>query len=265
MSDLRREMGLIVVDDKAMRVVDRVEMGDIIHLTHKTEISTKTEILDIDINILFEDDHLAVVEKPAGIAVLPTKNHYTKSLKNALAKQWGEFVYRPVNRLDRDTSGLMIVAKSTLAHSKLVKGGIKISRHYLALLGGETSDLQDSGTIDANIDRLSDESMKRVVRETGQTAISHFAILARFDTFALAEFVLETGRTHQIRVHAEHIGHPLLGDKLYGGNLDKITRQALHSHSVQFTHPITGEMMQYECPLPDDMQSLLDTNQVCHR
>ena len=243
-SRLRKRMGLIEVNNKACRIVDNIEKDSIFSIY--LEDDNKREIIpykDIDINILYEDDDLAVIDKPANLAVISTREHFGKSLENVLAAKWGEFVYRPVNRLDRDTSGLMIVAKNQLAHSYLSKE--HINRKYLALCDGV---FEGESVIDAKIDRKEGSIMERCVKDTGKEAITYYKVLKTFSSYSLVELTLKTGRTHQIRVHMAYINHPLLGDGLYNKNAKKETvldngfvlkRQALHSSYLSFIQPIT--------------------------
>ena len=240
-SRLRKKMGLILVKDKPLRIVDKINKGDIITITLDDQKIEPVQKANIPIKIVYEDDDLAVIDKQAGLAVINTRSHYGSSLENALANIWGDFVYRPVNRLDRDTSGLMIVAKNQLAHSIL--NSAHIERRYQALVSGS---LFGEGVIEAPIDRESNSIIKRCVKDTGKYAKTIYKVIKNYSSYTQVELVLETGRTHQIRVHMAYIGHPLLCDGIYNENakdvvLDngfKLQRQALHSAYIKFEHPI---------------------------
>ena len=240
-SRLRKKMGLIQVNSVPKRIVDKVKENDVISIVLEDQEIKHIDPINISINIIYEDEDLAVINKQAGLAVINTRRHYGESLENALANLWGDFVYRPVNRLDKDTSGLMIIAKNQLAHSVL--NDAHIEKKYLALVEGL---LDGEGDIIAPIDRESDSIIKRCVRETGKYAETHYRVIKQYSTYTLVELTLKTGRTHQIRVHMAHIGHPLLADGIYNGGkstavLDNgyiLNRQALHAYYLKFEHPI---------------------------
>ena len=245
---LRKSLGLVRKlvggEEKPIRLVDILLKGESIRIYLVDENVTPIPKYDIPINIVYEDEDIAVIDKTAGLAVIPVKAHYGKCLANALANIWGDFVYRPVNRLDRDTSGLMIVAKNQLAHSKLALK--RIHRQYVALCSG-TFEGEKSGEINLPIKRVGN-SMRRGVDASGDEAITRYEILKQYQDYFSAKFVLETGRTHQIRVHISHLGYPLCCDKLYNPNPQNIIcpngklldRQALHSCKLEFIHPISG-------------------------
>ncbi|MCR5668194.1 MAG: RluA family pseudouridine synthase [Lachnospiraceae bacterium] len=228
--------------------------------------------------VVYEDEDILVVNKPAGLPIHPSQNHYEDSLANAVMayyKEQGEnFVFRCINRLDRNTSGLTLIAKNMLSSAILSQDVMKrdIHRTYLALVerkGQEKTkvaqQLPDSGTIEAPIARVEGSTILREVNfETGDYALTKYWKLADFEDATLLKLQLGTGRTHQIRVHMSYIGHPLLGDDLYGnGTYQKIdsegkpiilNRHALHSYRLEFTHPITGEAMDLKADLPADMK-----------
>lgn len=218
----------------------------------------------MDLNIVFEDEDILVVNKPPFLPIQPSIGHYEHTLGNAVVAYYDAqgipFVYRCVNRLDRNTSGLVVIAKN-MASSAILYDEMKsrrIHRTYLTVVHGQIS---KAGTIDAPIKRRTASLIERCVDlEDGQRAVTHYSPVSyqpSNDTTALT-VNLETGRTHQIRVHMAYIGHPVVGDSLYGDRQsDYITRQALHSLKLEFMHPITRETLHFEAPLPDDIRSLL--------
>ena len=250
---LRKSLGLVCAIENGreipIRLVDNLSAGESFCIYLVDEDIAPIPKYDIPINIVYEDEDVAVIDKTAGLAVIPVKAHYGKCLANALANIWGDFVYRPVNRLDRDTSGLMIVAKNQLAHSRLSVE--HIHREYVALCSGVFSG-EKSGEINLPIKRIGD-GMRRGVDESGDEAITHYEILEQYKDYFSAKFVLKTGRTHQIRVHISHMGYPLCCDKLYNPNPQSIIcpnsrcldRQALHSCKLEFIHPISGKAMEF--------------------
>ena len=263
---LKKELGLVCVNDKPVFVTAKVKSGDKIKVILK-ENPSKIDPYDCFVDIIYEDEDIAIINKNAGIAVIATNAHYGKSLMNALANVWGDFVFHPVNRLDKGTSGVMIVAKNALSHSILSariaedkqKIQKNVQREYLALVHNFGDILTGEGEIVADIGIPFGNSLVRgVVCEGGKYAKTYYKVLQSCEQFSLVRLVLATGRTHQIRVHMSHIGHPLLGDDLYGGKLDLIGRPALHSEKISFCHPITGEKMEFIAPLPDDMCEITD-------
>ncbi len=223
--------------------------------------------------MVYEDEDILVVNKPAGLPIHPSQNHYEDSLANAVMayyKEQGEnFVFRCINRLDRNTSGLTLIAKNMLSSAILSQDVMKrdIHRTYLALVE-RSQQLPDSGTIEAPIARVDGSTILREVNfETGDYALTKYWKLADFDDATLLKLQLGTGRTHQIRVHMSYIGHPLLGDDLYGngtyhkidseGNSIILDRHALHSYRLEFTHPITGEVMDLRADLAMDIGSIV--------
>jgi 23S rRNA pseudouridine1911/1915/1917 synthase len=236
----------------------------------------KAEAQDIQLNIVFEDDHLIVVDKPAGLVVHPAAGHADGTLVNALLHHCkGRLsgiggVQRPgiVHRIDRDTSGLLVVAKTDKAHEGLAGlfAAHDIERRYLAVVAGHPA--PPAGIIRTQIGRHPTNRQKNAVlpEGKGKHAVTHFRMIEPLKKAALVECRLETGRTHQVRVHMAHIGHPLIGDAtynnrqkafLFGPNQSYFTRQALHAASLGFIHPITGEKLAFDSALPDDIQDLL--------
>ncbi len=215
----------------------------------------------VPFSLVYEDADLLVINKPAGTPVHPSPGNYENTLANGLAwffQQRNEpFVFHCLNRLDRDTTGLLLLARHALSAAQLSAQmtGRCIRRTYRALAAGETP---ASGTIRAPIGRKPGSIIERCIDKQGETAVTHFRTLASYAGYSYLELRLETGRTHQIRVHMASIGHPLLGDTLYGPDACPfIGRQALHSYALDFQHPITKEAMHFTAPLPQDIQALL--------
>ena len=234
--------------------------------------------VELPLDIVYEDEDLLVINKPAGMPIHPSLHNYDNSLGNALAwyfkKQGKPFVFRCINRLDRDTSGLTIVAKhmvsgAILSHMVAAKSkeGLEaegIHREYLAIGEGHVS--PEKGVIEAPIARKESSCLERIVDfENGERAITHYQVLQTTDKYSLVALQLETGRTHQIRVHLASIGHPILGDDVYGRPKDPCEQkfgkglcgQTLHAGEIRFTHPRTGEHMVLTCPLPEYFEDLL--------
>lgn len=232
-----------------IRSIDTVRQGDIIRL-HMTDTSEIIPNPSLSVPLVFEDADLLVFDKPAGMPVHPSLNHRTDTLGNAFAAMFPSLTFRPVHRLDRNTSGLVAVAKHPIAAAALHG---RIRKTYLALVSGTPP---ASGTIAEPIGRVPDSLIARCVSPEGKPAVTHYKIL-RYGRYSLAELYLETGRTHQIRVHMSHNGWPLAGDDLYGGRCEDIGRHALHCARFAYTdgqgivHAITSA-------LPADMQYLLE-------
>ena len=250
--------GQITVGDKAAKSNYKVRENDRIHL--EIPDSSEPDIVpeDIPLDILYEDEDILVINKPAGMPVHPSMGNYENTLANGIAwyfSQKGEdFVYRCINRLDRDTTGALILAKNPLSAAVLSvqMKRRQIRRTYLALVDGV---LPESGVVDAPIARMEGSVITREVNfETGESAVTHYERLAVGRYYSLAELHLETGRTHQIRVHMKYIGHPLPGDYLYHPDYRRIQRQPLHSFQLEFTHPITKEPMLFTAPVPEDFR-----------
>ena len=237
--------------------------GDVLKITLLEE-SASEHILPVPMepDIVYEDEDLLVVNKPFDMPVHPSIHNYDNTLANGMAyyfQQKGEtFIFRCINRLDRDTTGLLILAKNALSASILSNDmkTRKIHRTYQAVVS--RIPVPASGTIDAPIARKEDSAIERCVDfEKGEPAVTHYRTLETKENLALVELSLETGRTHQIRVHMQHMGCPLLGDYLYNPDFTLINRVSLHSYSLSFVHPITGKSMYFCAPLPKDMAGLL--------
>ena len=240
-----------------------VKDGDIltVHI-QEPESSPNIPPVKLPLDIVYEDEDIVVVNKPAGMPVHPSLNNYENSLANGLMYYYQEqgkpFIFRCTNRLDRDTSGLTVVAKHMVSSSILSSMGMRheITREYLAIVRGALN--PSEGTIDAPIGRTGSSLIERKIDfENGERAVTHYRVVEEQNGHSLVSLILETGRTHQIRVHMKYIGHPLVGDYLYNPDMEYIDRQALHSHRLSFTHPVTGEKMEFTAPLPTDMRKIL--------
>lgn len=247
-------------------VNQKISSGDILVVKiMETDSSEKIVPENPDIDIVYEDEDILVVNKPAKMPVHPSQNHYTGTLANAIAGYFASqdkpFVFRCVNRLDRDTTGLTILCKHQLAGgilSNMVSERL-VKRTYLAICTDDGT-LPEQGTVDAPIARKEGSTIERIVDfENGECAVTHYKRIFHHTekAISLIQLQLETGRTHQIRVHMSSIGHPLIGDDLYGGDCTLIQRQALHSFSLRFVHPITLMEMYFEQDLPEDMKRLI--------
>lgn len=238
------------------------ELGDIISIRLPEETSD-FPAEDIPINVLYEDDDLMFINKQPGVIVHPTKGHPMHTIANGIMKYMQDnnqtYKIRFANRIDMDTSGIVIVAKSAnsqhdISHQMRTNA---VHKQYIAIVNGVIA--RDAFTIDKPIGRPNEESIQRtVLAEGGKNAITDVKVLERFDNHTLVEVTLHTGRTHQIRVHLTHIGHPITGDHLYGGDAPELmNRQALHAAKMELKHPMTSETLEIEAPLPDDMKKCL--------
>lgn len=227
----------------------------------ETDVSENIVPSPLPLEIVYEDEDLMVINKPANMPIHPSQGNYENTLANAVAYHYKckeeNFTYRCINRLDRDTTGLLILAKhmySASLLSNMVKDRL-IHREYLAIATGMTP---DQGIIDAPISRVDGSTIERQVNFSGgEAAYTEYKRMEYHDGYSLVSLKLGTGRTHQIRVHMKHIGHPLPGDFLYNADYTKIKRQALHSYRLSFIHPITGNHLEFTAPLPDDMKQFL--------
>lgn len=215
----------------------------------------------MNLNIIYEDKWLLIINKPSGIAVHPSILHYEDSLCNGIRYYFDKILLkkkiRPVNRLDIYTSGLVIFAKCEYIQDCLINqmaSGV-LTKQYIAIVNGILEKKQD--IINLPISRKDDSIIERCINKNGQKAITHYKVLKEYGSYSLVECLLETGRTHQIRVHFSAIGHPLLSDTLYGTSSNLISRQALHSYKIKFLHPIKKELITLYCPIPDDIGKLI--------
>lgn len=257
--------GHVTVNGQLVKPKYKVQSGDKISLVKPEPQSLELTPENIPLDIVYEDDDVIVVNKPQGMVVHPAPGHPDHTLVNALLYHSplstinGTFRPGIVHRIDKDTSGLLMVAKNDLAHQSLAEQlrNKTNQREYLALVYGQIK--EDEGTIDAPLGRNPQDRKKQAVVKGGRHAVTHFKVMKRYDNFTLIKCILETGRTHQIRVHMKYIGHPLVGDPLYGPRkvIGK-NGQFLHAALLGFKHPRTGEEMVFEAPLPENFQKMLD-------
>ncbi|PTH03870.1 RluA family pseudouridine synthase [Staphylococcus capitis] len=257
---------LVKVNDKVIKSNYKVKLNDYIIVTEKEVVEADIQPEDLDLDIYYEDDDVAIVYKPKGMVVHPSPGHYTGTLVNGLMYQIknlsginGEIRPGIVHRIDKDTSGLLMVAKNDIAHRGLVEQLMakSVKRKYTALVHGNIP--HDYGTVDAPIGRNKNDRQAMAVVDDGKEAVTHFNVIEHFKDYTLTECELETGRTHQIRVHMKYIGYPLVGDPKYGPKrtLD-IGGQALHAGVIGFEHPVTHEYIERSTDLPNDFKDLLE-------
>ncbi len=254
--------GDVLINGSTCKPNAEVRIGDAIRIRFEPETGDALpEPENIPLDVVYEDDDLAVINKPKGMVVHPAPGNPSGTLVNALlyrfrelSKSGGEIRPGIVHRIDRLTSGLLVVAKNDAAHEALAKQFALHTAHreYLCLVHGNLK--EDSGTVDAPIGRHRTDRKRMAVTEDGRRAVTHWRVLQRFGTETLLDVKLETGRTHQIRVHMAYIKHPILGDEVYGSASSKLglSGQALHGYRLTFVHPRTGEAMTYTAPLPED-------------
>lgn len=263
LAEIKRMPKSVLVNGEHYYMKQELNTGDhlSIHIC-ETKCSEKIPPIQIPLDIVYEDEDIIVINKPAGMPIHPSLNNYTNSMANALAWYYQEqgkpFIFRCCNRLDRDTSGLTVVAKH-LVSGNILSDMVRrrdIHREYLAIVRGHVS--PEAGTINAPLARKPGTIIERTVDwEQGETAITHYRLIEERNGHSLVSLRLETGRTHQIRIHMKYLGYPLIGDYLYNPDMEYIGRQALHSHRLSFTHPITGKPMEFTAPLPKDMEKVL--------
>jgi 23S rRNA pseudouridine1911/1915/1917 synthase len=267
--------GKVMVNGNPLKSKDRLEGGETIELDAEAEVVIKAVAEPIPLQIVFEDEAILIVNKPAGLVVHPAIGNWQGTLLNALLNHLPILASLPragiVHRIDKGTSGLLMVAKTQAAHHSLV-GQLQartIHREYIALCCGR---MTAGGTIDTPIGRHPNDRIRYAIRESGKPAVTHYRVLQRFNRYTQVQVKLETGRTHQIRVHMESIRYPLVGDPVYGGRLQippncntrfevalrAFKRQALHAAKLGLVHPGHGEYLEWEIALPEDMQNLLE-------
>jgi 23S rRNA pseudouridine1911/1915/1917 synthase len=266
--------GAVQVDGRPLRGKDRVLGGERVRIDAPLPSATRVSAESLPLAVVFRDRSLLVINKPAGLVVHPGAGNARHTLQNALLALDPKLAFVPraglVHRLDKDTSGLLLVARTPEAHAALIAalGARAVTREYLAVCTGV---MTAGGTLDAPIGRHRTQRTRMAVRADGRRAVTHYRIVRRFRAHTLVRVTLETGRTHQIRVHLAHLGFPLVGDPVYGGRrripprcpptlaaeLRSFPRQALHAARLGLTHPFTAREMQWEAPLPHDMRRLL--------
>lgn len=257
--------GFVTVNGETAKTSYKVKSGDVIVVTPPDAVPLDIVAENLNLEIIYEDEDVVVVYKPRGMVVHPAPGHTTGTLVNGLMYQIKDLsgingVMRPgiVHRIDKDTSGLLMVAKNDIAHVSLVDQLVKktVTRKYTALVHGRIP--HDKGTIDAPIARDKKERQSMSVVDNGKHAVTHFRVIERYEKYSLVECQLETGRTHQIRVHMKYIGYPLAGDPKYGPKKTiSFDGQVLHAGLLGFIHPKTGEYLEFSYPLPEDFTNLL--------
>ena len=256
----------IFLNDTPAYVDKKIETGDIILIDMNFDEESENIVpKELQLNIVYEDEYLLIINKPFNLAVHPSIAHYEDSLSNGIKYYFDQIglskKIRPVNRLDKDTSGLVIFAKHEYIQECLIRQmkTLKFKKEYQAIVTGHLSN--KNGKIDASIARKHGSIIEREINKNGEPAITYFETLKEFNIdnhpLTLVKFTLETGRTHQIRLHSKYIGNPILGDSLYGKKSNLISRQALHAYKISFIHPISKEKMNIEIELPEDMKKII--------
>lgn len=258
--------GLATIDDKVVKPRDILKQGSVVLVQIKEPTNLEVKAVDIPLDIVYEDTDLAVINKEQGLTVHAGSGTGDNTLVNALLYKLDSLsgingVIRPgiVHRIDKDTSGLLVVAKNDKAHLSLASqiSNKTCSRVYVALLEGNLK--SDSGVIDTFIDRSTKNRTMMAVSSSGRNAVTEYKVLCRYEGYTLCEFRLKTGRTHQIRVHAKHLGHPVVGDLVYGFKSNKfnLKGQLLHAKELSFVHPTTSERVTFNAPLPTHFEEVL--------
>ena len=263
LTDLRKIPGSVCVNQTPCILKTVLQPKDILTVTITTT-SSSPNILPVPIpfDLVYEDEDLLVVNKPAGMPVHPSAKNHDNTLANALTWYYQEqglpFVFHCTNRLDRDTSGLVLVARHSYSATRIAQmtKDREIHREYRAIVRGIPA--PSEGTIDAPLGRKAGSIIERTVDfEQGEPAITHYQVVESKNGHSLLALQLETGRTHQIRIHLKHLGYQLVVDNLYNPDMEFIHRQALHAYHLRFSHPVTGEKMEFTAPLPEDMKAIL--------
>ena len=260
---LKQHPGSVRLNGREALFYFPLKTGDLLEITLEEEQPSENIIpVCLPLHIIYEDEDLMVIDKPADMPVHPSIGNYENTLANAVAWYFQQqnipFVFRCINRLDRDTSGLTIVSKHLVSGSILsdMTKYREVHREYLAIARGSVT--PSEGTIQAPLGRKEGTIIERTVDwEHGEDAVTHYKVVKEANGHSLVSLLLETGRTHQIRIHMKYLGYPLIGDYLYNPDMEYMTRQALHSHHMEFTHPITGEHMSFTAPLPEDMARVM--------
>jgi 23S rRNA pseudouridine1911/1915/1917 synthase len=276
------EAGAIEVDGRKLRAKDKVLGGEQVHIEARLEADEQVSAEELPLEVVFKDKALFVINKPPGMVVHPGAGNARHTLQNALLALDPKLAVVPraglVHRLDKDTSGLLVVARTPEVHTKLVAALAEreVGRHYVAICTGV---MTGGGTIDEPIGRHRSQRTKMAVRSDGRPSVTHYRLMKRFRAHTLASVELESGRTHQIRVHLAHIGYPVVGDPVYGGRrrlpagaspeliaeLNSFKRQALHAARLKLVHPLSGHEVEWEAPLPADMVHLVAILQADQR
>lgn len=257
----RAKEGQILVNGEPKTVRYQLKMDDVLEIHVPIEKSESMHPEKMPLDIVYEDEDVIVVNKLAGIPTIPSRLHPNGTLANSLLYYYKNnhipYTIHVVTRLDKDTSGLVLIAKHPYSHSLLssMQQNGKIERKYVAIVHGNLH--CESGTIDEPIGRKPNSIIERTVMQTGKRAITHYKRIKQTEQYAVVEVELETGRTHQIRVHFSYLGNPLVGDDLYGGKTGMIKRQALHCSEITFTHPFTKEYITVQSDLPEDLISII--------
>ncbi|MEL7297529.1 MAG: 23S rRNA pseudouridine(1911/1915/1917) synthase RluD [Pseudomonadota bacterium] len=266
--------GEILVDGSVLRPRDKLLGGELVNIAAKARVERQVAAQPVSLSVAYEDEAVIVIDKPVGLVVHPGAGNADGTLQNGLLHRWPTLEALPraglIHRIDKDTSGLLLIAKTLESHTELTRAlaAREIHREYFAICCGV---LTGGGTIDAAIGRHPHDRLKMTVRDDGRPAVTHYRVAQRFVAHTAIKVILETGRTHQIRVHFAHRRQPLLGDPVYGGRLrlppgnDEalaealrgFRRQALHAAELQFHHPESGDALTVQAPLPDDLEALL--------
>lgn len=259
----KSEEGEILLNGEEVKVRKILRTGDKLEVTLPPEQISKWLFPEqIELSIVYEDEAVIIINKPRGMATLPSPKHKSGTVAHAVLGHYKRIgnsnTIHVVTRLDLNTSGLILIAKNRLSHSLLAKSQKKfeIHRKYQAIIEGELHKIK--GTINAPIGRKMDSIIEREVTEAGKDAVTHYQVLDVWHDYSLVDIELETGRTHQIRVHFSHINHALSGDDLYGGKTELMNHQALHCYKLAFKHPFTNELHRYEIELPEDMKDAIE-------
>lgn len=254
---------LVFLNNKQVDTRLNINIGDIVKVDLNFEEENDNIVpVKMDLNILYEDDCLLIINKPAGIAVHPSILHFQDSLSNGIRYYFDSIglkkKIRPVTRLDLDTSGIIVFAKNEYIQESLIRqmNNNMFKKEYIAIVSGHLK--EKTGTINLPIARKENSIIERCISENGQNAITKYEVVKELTSMSVVKCFLETGRTHQIRVHFMAIGNPLIGDSLYGLKSTLINRQALHCYSISFVHPITSKTLNITCNLPKDMKKLLE-------
>ncbi|WP_290704219.1 23S rRNA pseudouridine(1911/1915/1917) synthase RluD [Amphritea sp.] len=268
--------GCVTVDGKVKRQRDKLMGGELLVIDAELEVIDQFKAIEMPLDIIYEDDDIMIINKPANLVVHPAAGHWDDTLLNGLLHYCPDIAQVPragiVHRLDMDTTGLMVIAKTIQAQTELVAQlqDRSMGREYEAIVNGV---MTGGGTVDETLGRHSRNRQKMAVVGVGKEAVTHYRVLNKFRAHTHIRLKLETGRTHQIRVHMSYINYPVVGDQLYGGRfrlpkgispllqgrLKRFTRQALHAKRLELFHPVTGELMAWEIDLPDDLQNLVNS------